>query len=362
MPNNRILAALDQLAGVAGEEIDQAAKFRYNEALRQQAMQKQQEQLDRQFNLENQKLNVMRGELKLAQKAESFKEGNELATKDSAINSLKNKVDQLNYLNQLTKMKYDIGKTQFDEINALTDDITTAYEKGESQDAIAPLVEMRRRLESKYFGEEITPKNLDFGSSGTRFPPNYQLSPEGTDLTLKYQDRAAKYSSDYETVRNNLVNIEAATKRMISNPDNINRIATDQAVITSFNKILDPTSVVRESEYARTPANTSLINRAKGAIQKLSKGGAGLTQADITEIRDTAREMAELRRSIINKKLENQIRKPAAKRGLDPEEIAPLYQPINIDEGTGGSTFMNINNKAEKKANNADEWLKQQGY
>ena len=42
----------------------------------------------------------------------------------------------------------------------------------------------------------------------------------------------------------------------------------------------DPTSVVRESEYARTPENVPIINRMFGAIDKLKSGGAGLTNAD----------------------------------------------------------------------------------
>jgi hypothetical protein len=59
-----------------------------------------------------------------------------------------------------------------------------------------------------------------------------------------------------------------------------NQVALDQALITMFNKLTDPQSVVRESEYARTPQNLSLVNRFGGAVQKLQKGGAGLTNAD----------------------------------------------------------------------------------
>lgn len=54
-------------------------------------------------------------------------------------------------------------------------------------------------------------------------------------------------------------------------------IAVDQALITILNKMLDPASVVRESEYARTPQDMALLNKVKGNIDKLSTGGAGLT-------------------------------------------------------------------------------------
>jgi len=165
----------------------------------------------------------------------------------------------------------------------------------------------------------------------------FHLTPKGTGLTLQFQDRAARFSADYETVRNNMLNIEASVDRMLESHDP-SRIATDQAVITSFNKILDPTSVVRESEYARTPANAGLVDRAKGAMTKITKGGAGLTEKAIIEIRDTAREMAELRRTILNTKLEKQIRTPARLRGLDPEEIAPLYESLSAPEAVSVET------------------------
>jgi hypothetical protein len=59
-----------------------------------------------------------------------------------------------------------------------------------------------------------------------------------------------------------------------------NKIAIDQAIITLFNKMTDPQSVVRESEYARTPKDEPLINRVKGQAMKILEGGAGLTDED----------------------------------------------------------------------------------
>jgi len=165
----------------------------------------------------------------------------------------------------------------------------------------------------------------------------FRFSKEGTDLTIKLQDRANKQSEDYQTVVNNLSNIEAVIDRMQKTPSDINRIATDQAVITSFNKILDPSSVVREGEYARTEENQALLKRAQGAIEKLARGGTSLKQSDLIEIRDTARAMAELRRQILNAKLEK-VRKTATNRNLDPDEVAPLFEPIGgaIEQGATG--------------------------
>jgi hypothetical protein len=72
-----------------------------------------------------------------------------------------------------------------------------------------------------------------------------------------------------------------AIDRLVSESGAIkNKVALDQALITMFNKLTDPNSVVRESEYARTPENLPLVNRFSGALQKLQKGGAGLTDDD----------------------------------------------------------------------------------
>lgn len=64
--------------------------------------------------------------------------------------------------------------------------------------------------------------------------------------------------------------------------------AQSQAVIVGFNKLIDPTSVVRESEYARTPEGASFINRLDAYRIRFMQGGAGLNAAELQGIRDTA--------------------------------------------------------------------------
>lgn len=68
-------------------------------------------------------------------------------------------------------------------------------------------------------------------------------------------------------------------------------IASDQALITLFNKLTDPNSVVRESEYARMALNMPLTNAILGKAQKIMSGGAGLTNAERQQIVDMAKMM-----------------------------------------------------------------------
>lgn len=69
------------------------------------------------------------------------------------------------------------------------------------------------------------------------------------------------------------------------------RGAIDQALITLFNKLLDEGSVVRETEYARTPSNAPFYNRITGKVAQLKEGGSGITDIERQELFDTAERM-----------------------------------------------------------------------
>ena len=62
-------------------------------------------------------------------------------------------------------------------------------------------------------------------------------------------------------------------------------LAGSQAILISFNKLLDPTSVVRESEYARSATGQSALETMRGFVDRLSKGGAGVTLSELASYR-----------------------------------------------------------------------------
>lgn len=65
-----------------------------------------------------------------------------------------------------------------------------------------------------------------------------------------------------------------------------------QAVLVTFQKILDPTSVVRESEYARSASGLSLLQRIRGAAEQVAVGGANMPLAELEKFAALARQMA----------------------------------------------------------------------
>lgn len=67
--------------------------------------------------------------------------------------------------------------------------------------------------------------------------------------------------------------------------------APSQAVLVTFQKLLDPTSVVRESEYARSGDGQSLIQRIQGEYQKIQAGGAGVTQKGLQEFYNMSQQL-----------------------------------------------------------------------
>lgn len=114
------------------------------------------------------------------------------------------------------------------------------------------------------------------------------------------------------------------------------RSLNTQAIITSFNKILDPSSVVRESEYDRTAQGQSLLAQLEGKVQNIAAGGAGVTPATLKEASDIAKRYLQGAQETINTQNER-ARQMASQFGLNPDFVTGTYQ-------TGGQEIIdNIN-------------------
>lgn len=120
--------------------------------------------------------------------------------------------------------------------------------------------------------------------------PKGQLTGQDKiDLEVKLAGQFEQYAKESRTAIRGVETVqtgfdEAMTALEEGKPLN----AQSQAVIIGFNKLIDPTSVVRESEYARTPEGASLVNRLEGKIQQLTQGGAGLNATELQGLKDTA--------------------------------------------------------------------------
>lgn len=158
---------------------------------------------------------------------------------------------------------------------------------------------------------------------------NQQTFSNSTKLRQEFINRPEV--KDYMLVSPNIKAMDSLLKNGL-NGNVTDMVALDQGLITMFNKLTDPQSVVRESEYARTPENLPLINRFKGAIQKISSGGAGLTNEDRQALVQGAKIIANERGKQFQK-TKDEYKGTAADYGLDEKLITrdmPDFKEFSI--------------------------------
>ena len=139
---------------------------------------------------------------------------------------------------------------------------------------------------------------------------------------IRQELRQNPYIKDFQDVDQKYTVMQKALE---SSKNTKSFIAVDQALITLFNKMTDPQSVVRESEYARTPQNMSLLNRIRGKAEKIMSGGTGLTP----EERQALTDMAGLFHEVYQSNYDNAITDYtdlAKNTGIPPELIGIPFQ------------------------------------
>jgi hypothetical protein len=112
-------------------------------------------------------------------------------------------------------------------------------------------------------------------------------------LNTKWQTR----NTSLRTMQEALNKMEVGLNRYADDP-----LGASQAVLVTFQKLLDPNSVVRESEYDRSAGGLAIIPRAQGMYeryigrgwdpvsQRWVGGGAGVPEADLRAMAETARQ------------------------------------------------------------------------
>lgn len=141
--------------------------------------------------------------------------------------------------------------------------------------------------------------------------------------------------TQYSALKNSYSSLDAVAKQALSAPTDESRAQTDQALITLFNKMLDPTSVVREGEYARTTQGQSVLSRAQGYIQQLTVGGEGIDDATRQAAVDVAKTLFDVAKGQYQDSVDFYI--PVLEQyGLDPKLFIKGYATYSpTTEGNG---------------------------
>jgi hypothetical protein len=115
----------------------------------------------------------------------------------------------------------------------------------------------------------------------------------------------------------------------------IGKNSFDQALITTLNKVLDPTSVVRESEFDRTSAGQAMWDKLAGYSQKLSKGGSGLTDANRADLVNALTTMKRANDNEVNG-IVTEYADLAKRYGMNPADVMPRHYKDSTQTNTGG--------------------------
>ena len=116
-----------------------------------------------------------------------------------------------------------------------------------------------------------------------------------------------------------------------------NSIARDQAIITILNKMLDPASVVRESEYARTAQDIPFLNSIKGRIEKLGTGGAGITKDERLAIKSLVDRFYEAAKKKVSEEA-RPYKETIDRLGYSETEVMPTAVREALKVGGGKTT------------------------
>lgn len=129
--------------------------------------------------------------------------------------------------------------------------------------------------------------------------PHVNVTMPGTNLKpSEFRATVADLHRQYEADTKDYQKVLGTARTMRSSFDNYiakggRRDPAGQAVLVSFQKALDPTSVVRESEYARSEQGQPFTQRMLGAWQAFVNGGPGVTDDALRAYVEAAEAWAE---------------------------------------------------------------------
>jgi len=241
------------------------------------------------------------------------------------------------------------------------DNLAFLYANAPNETARKEIEGMRSFIPKKSEKKDIFTEKIDIGDRVRAWSPDgtFQDFPKkASPSTIIQQD--TRKASDEMAIRKEFQSlpevkthveissqIQRLNKAMEENAKGGNKVAVDQALITVLNKMLDPSSVVRESEYARTPQDLAFLNRMKGKIDKLQTGGAGLTDEDRVAIANMARNFADVSQGMYDEQAKY-YSGLSERYGYSPENIVRLGGGKRVgDEKNAANTSIQDAARAE---------------
>lgn len=125
----------------------------------------------------------------------------------------------------------------------------------------------------------------------------------------------ARHDEAYQTMLSQYGIMRTALNRFQQDP-----VGAVEGIRVTFAKILDPTSVVREAEYARQGFGLSAFDKLRGMYQQYVEGGGNIPEPILREMVETARQFVQgaRERSV---RIQQHYRNIAIREQLNPDNI-----------------------------------------
>lgn len=162
-------------------------------------------------------------------------------------------------------------------------------------------------------------------------PSRAEAAAQGREVRQQRQD-ARQLRRDFENDPSvkDFNGVESAYRQVIELTGPNANAADDVAATYSFMRMLDPTSVVREGEFALVGRAQGLTGQALVALQRLDNGQS-LTPQLRASLRESAGRVLQSRRTRYDE-LVNRYRSWAEEDGFDPDRVAPLRPQANAGD------------------------------
>jgi hypothetical protein len=150
--------------------------------------------------------------------------------------------------------------------------------------------------------------------------------------TLRKEFDASKITKNYQTIERSERGMRAAYEMSLK-PDIKSKVGSDQALAVLFQKMLDPDSVVRESEYARTPEGIGIMNRVESYLPQLQKGGLAISDDDRKALYDMADKLLQESKKSMNTHIAR-YEKLSGLYKVPSEYVLGNIQPFDMEQDT----------------------------
>lgn len=165
---------------------------------------------------------------------------------------------------------------------------------------------------------------------------NINISSTGRQKDDKYQTAAGKMADDYTTASKDFVVQRNAFQSAINTNVNTKNPQDDIALVYAFNKVMDPSSVVRESEFNTAAGASSFLDKLGIKVGKVTSGQIlnPTVRQNIINTMSARYKNAEQNQNLITQTYTDR----AKQQRIDPTDVVTNYTTIHVRDKKSGQT------------------------